>query len=135
MSEHHAASPIQHATVQETMHGSTRSHIILGYAVLGSHLAWALHLSIVYFLVGPVCYYGGVWTMHVVSVVLLVVTLGTVLASYHFWKQSRKDVMRDLEGRGGWLSFLSMFGMGSGLLFSLTIIATWVPIFFINPCA
>lgn len=110
--------------------------VAIGFAMLGSAVAWALHLSIMYFLVQPVCRLGGNWTFHTTSLVLLAVSL---LAGWTAWRIRGNEpkanaLMAEMEGQGGVLPFLSLFGIAASAVFSLAIIVQWIPVFVIGPC-
>lgn len=113
---------------------SRRLWFIVGFAVLGSPLAWALNLNIAYFLVQPVCVMGGKVTMHVATAVLLAVALASVATSIWLLARNRVSFRENVEGFDGWKAFVGLYGIASGLLFSLAIIAQWVPTFMFDAC-
>lgn len=113
---------------------SRRLWLVVGFAVLGSPIAWGLNLNINYFLVQPVCIMGGKIAMHITSAVLLAVALASVATSIWLLARNRVPFRENAEGFDGWKAFVGLYGIATGLLFSLAIIAQWVPTFMFDAC-
>jgi hypothetical protein len=114
---------------------SGRFLLVAGYAGLGSHIAWAAHFNLSYFLVQPVCQTGGVFALHAAGFVALLAALGSLLMAVRILKRHPAPWSENVEGLEGWRAFIGLFGIGSGVLFSVAIIAQWTPVFLVDACA
>lgn len=109
--------------------------LVYGISLLGPALAWALHLNVSYFLVQPVCRMGGELALHATSVVSLALVLGAVVASVRLLRRNPAPFQENVQGCDGWKAFIGLFGIATGVIFSVAIIAAWAPMFVIGPCA
>lgn len=111
-----------------------RVWLLVGFAALGSHLAWALHLNLTYFLVQPVCVMGGELLLHVSGGVSLLIVLASLGMASWLLIRNRAPFRENVEGFAGWKAFVGLFGVANGLIFGLTIIAQWWTVFALDPC-
>lgn len=109
--------------------------LVYGISLLGPALVWALHLNVSYFLVQPVCRMGGEPAFHVTSVVSLALVLGAVVVSIRLLRRNRVPFQENVQGYDGWKAFIGLYGIATGMIFGLAIIAAWAPMFVIGPCA
>jgi hypothetical protein len=103
-------------------------------AVLGGPVWWATHLGAIYWLIPRVCELGSHWPLHLVTVVLLALTVRAGLSGLQVLRAARLDgasgdptASRDVTV--GWLGLLlaSFFGA--------VIVAEWLPALFLDSCA
>lgn len=113
---------------------STRTILTVGFALLGSAVAWAIHLNLTYFLVQPVCVMGGEIALHAAGFGSLLLALAAIAVSAGLLAANPVAFDRNVEGANGWRAFVGLFGVLAGLLFSLAIITQWVPVFVIDAC-
>lgn len=100
------------------------SSFALWYAVAGGIVLWLVHLSGSAALAPYACGTGRLWTIHLASVVLLIPTIAAAWLGYRFWRNEQEPV-----------SFLGGIAAIANLANVLAIVAEWVPVFFVNPCA
>lgn len=107
--------------------------LLTGYAMLGSAVAWAIHLSVMYFLVQPVCRLGGEAWFHVVTVVALIMCIAAGIAA---WRHRPDDATFEhlFNGEGGWRSFVALFGVVASALFTYAIVYQWLPVLTTATC-
>jgi hypothetical protein len=111
-----------------------RTLVPVGIALLGPSILWALHLSVSYFLVQPVCVMGGEIALHIVSVAAVLLLLIPLILSVRMLASHGAMFRENLEGRESWLAFVGLFGVLGVLLFGIGIISQWVPMFVLDPC-
>ena len=111
-----------------------RELLAVGFAALGPPLAWGLHLNLSYFLVQPVCVMGGEMAMHAGSVGALFIALAALGTSIRMLASNPVPFRENVDGFDGWKAFVGLYGIASGLLFSLAIVTQWVPMFVIEAC-
>lgn len=108
--------------------------VVLGFAMLGAPIAWALHFNIVYFLVQPVCRLGGEALFHIAGVVALVVVVASAMVAWRAGRKYGGNFSDALEGKGDWRGFVRLYGVASAALFGYAIIYQWTPVFRMDAC-
>lgn len=112
---------------------STLGRLATGFAMLGSAIAWALHLCVMYFLVQPICRNGGEIWFHVATVAALALC---GLAAFTAWRHREPGTsMADiLDGRTSWKSFVALFGVVCAAIFAYAIVYQWIPVLTTRVC-
>lgn len=104
-------------------------------AVLGAPVLWLCHLQLSYMLVPWCCSSGKRWVLHVVSAVLLALTLGGGGLAWREYRQVGTEgpagTTDPLLGRS---RLLALVGILSSGLFALAIVAQAIPSFILDPC-
>jgi hypothetical protein len=113
---------------------STRGAALLWFGFLGSAIAWLLHLSLSYILVGYACDYGVQPLVHLPSVLMLVMTAAAGWVSWLSWGRLGRSTEEEVEGPEGRSRFMAMSGVVMAVFFGLVIIAQWIPAFIMPPC-
>lgn len=111
-----------------------RTWVVVLFAALGSHVAWALHLNLTYFLVQPVCVMGGELLLHASGVISLLIVLASLGTSCWLLVRNRATFRENVEGFDGWKAFIGLFGVANAVIFGLAIIAQWSTVFAVDPC-
>jgi len=109
------------------------ARLVTGYAILGSALAWAAHLSVMYFLVQPVCRLGGETMFHITTVVALLACLGSGIVAWRH-RGDNSSFENLFNGNGTWKSFVALFGVVAAAMFAYAIIYQWSPVLTISAC-
>jgi hypothetical protein len=108
--------------------------LLLWFGFLGGAIAWLLHLFIGYLLVGYACHFGLTFLIHIVSVVLLGVSLLSGWVSYRSWQDLGRSTEDEGEGVIGRSRWMALSGMVAGGWFAVVIVAQWIPVFMLPPC-
>ncbi len=111
----------------------------LWFGILGGPLAALTAQLLNYMLVPAVCRSHNdpavMALLHVVSLVLLAVTLGAAWIAWSALHRQGSNAEQsdagDLVGRG---HFMAQVGVGLSLLSALVVIAEWIPVFILHPC-
>lgn len=98
----------------------------LWYGVVAGIVFWAFHLTGMAAITPYICHSGNTVWFHVLTWATLVPTL---LAFWPAWIHHRRDV-----GEGG-AKFMGSVGLLVTAISSLAIIAEYVPVFMLHPCA
>lgn len=101
----------------------------IGYALFGGILAWMAHLIGQAGLNGIVCRTGQLWPMHAITVATL------LLVAHAGWVSWR--ISRDPDEAAGVQAarFLGFAGLVINAFNAVMIVAEWIPVVFIHPCA
>lgn len=117
--------------MSDTSEVTTRSvsGVRIGHALFGGILAWMVHLIGQAGLNGVVCRTGQLWPMHAITVATLLVVAH---AGWVSWR-----ISRDPTGTAGVQAarFLGFAGLVINGFNAVLIVAEWVPVVFIHPCA
>jgi hypothetical protein len=119
----------------ETAIHQPRGNTALAVAYFLPSFAALLQLEVVYLSVSHACRQGSAVPLHVESAVALLLALGGVWLG---WRARAAAGGRwDEEGAdpAARTRFLAVSSVLLGVLFVLVILATWLPIFFLDPCA
>lgn len=105
------------------------SGIRLAHALFGGILAWMAHLIGQAGLTGRVCETGQLWPMHAITAATLLVTFHALWTG---WRISRDptDTTHVQAAR-----FLGFAAVVINVFTAVLIVAEWVPVLFIHPCA
>lgn len=106
---------------------------LLVVGMLAAPVAWLLHLSVSFSLVGATCRNGSGWLHHVVAAAALAIALPGGWAAWKEWKSTPKDEESAPRGRHR-THFLAISGMVNSAFFGLIIILTWAAAFVVPPC-
>jgi len=101
--------------------------------VLLPPIGWALDQQVKYMAITYICSAFGVVLLHIVTLLTLGIVLFGGYLSWRVWQQTGKKQIKEnpTQARS---YFLAVVGMSASLLFSLVIVAQWLPSFFFNPC-
>lgn len=106
-------------------HGHERS-VSTWYAVAAGIVWWAVHIAGMAALVPYVCDSGQTMWMHLLSVVTAALTVHAMWLGWRTWRGSDADTGMPYVGA------LAVLVCLTGLV---AILAEWVPVFMIDPCA
>jgi hypothetical protein len=129
----HATSPDVQAQVPEPHNRWRRVSICA--SLFGPPVAWALQLMVVYALVPWACRHHRTYLLHVMTVVFLVMSLTSGVLAHRHWREVGGGWPTGTEGDPDTRTrFISVLGMLASALFTLVILAQWVPAFVFDPC-
>jgi hypothetical protein len=117
------------ATSPATDHAPKVSGPRLAFALFGGILAWLGHLIAVSGLNGWVCRTGQLWPMHAVTAGTLLVALGALWTGWRLHRDT--DPAPSIQAA----RFLGMAAIVINVFNVVMIVAEWVPVLFIHPCA
>lgn len=101
----------------------------IGYALFGGILAWMTHLIGQTALNGWVCRSGQLWPMHVITVGTLLATLHALWVSWTIARDGR-------DGAGVEAArFLGFTAIVINVFNAAMIVAEWLPVVLLHPCA
>jgi hypothetical protein len=108
----------------------------LWFGALGGPVAWFMQLCIVYGLAQLACYgVASPVTLHVASALCLLVALAATFTSYREHRLARGRWPTDRTGGlHSRVEFMSAFGILSGALFALVIVANWIAVILLKVC-
>lgn len=105
------------------------SGLRITYALFGGIFAWMVHLIGQSALNGYVCETGQLWPMHVITAVTLVGALHPLLVGWRISRDQRDSTNVQAARFLGWAAVvINVFN-------AVMIVAEWIPVLFINPCA
>lgn len=81
------------------------------------------------------CSVEGRWSVHLVHLIFLVVALGVATIAWRDWRATGSAFRDDEATVVGRSRFLSLAGMAAGVYSALVIIAMWIAVLFLSPCA
>jgi hypothetical protein len=102
--------------------------------VLLPPLAFLFNLEVAYALVPTACTSRNVLLVHLVHLVSLVLAAFGGITALRYWRSSGAAWPGSAGGRLSRTQFMSGLGMLMGLLFTLVILAQWIPSFILDPC-
>ena len=105
------------------------SGIRLGYALFAGILAWMVHLIGQTALNGWVCRSGQLWPMHAITVVTLLATLHVLWVSWKIARDARDAASIQAA------HFLGFAAIVINVFNATMIVAEWVPVVTLHPCA
>jgi hypothetical protein len=110
--------------------------VALWTGVLGGPVLWAVHLQTGYVISRFTCTRGHLAAVHhAVTLLMLLAAVACTLLALREWRRlGPSDSHGDEAGPLGRSRFLAGLGILSSGLFSLVIVAGWVPMFFLSPC-
>ncbi len=102
---------------------------MLWFAVIGTPLLMLLNLQLSYSLTPLACKAGSVLAMHVITAILLaLVIVAGVGCAVRLRSNWREDTVLSRPG------FMAMLGILESTLFTVVIIAQWLPHAYLSPC-
>lgn len=112
-----------------------RGKAILWAGILLPALAWAIHLNLSYALVDPACEHGWTWLFHAITIAALIVAAAGIKLALGSWERAGKEWPSAHDGSVlGRSRFMAIAGLLLGSLFSLLILAQYIPGFLLHPC-
>jgi len=122
-----------------------RENFALWIAVLGSAVIWFVQMQTSYSLVMWACSGGHRWSLHVASILFLILAAAPGWLAWKHWRASaqvvaggadpgrHRETERESSGAGR-RRFMAMLGLMLTALFILLIVAQAIPSFFFDPC-
>jgi hypothetical protein len=106
----------------------------LVFGLLAGPIVVLLNQEIIYASTMWVCGKGMAWSLHIIPVVSLIVTLGAGYTAHRDWTDLGRGI-RDKEATIAERSrFLALLGMGASATSALLILAMWLTIVIFGPC-
>lgn len=116
----------------------TRTHDVSEWALwlglLGGPLAWLVQLGVSYPLVPLSCETEWGTIFHLVTLVTALAAVGAGTVAWQSWQQLRGEDESD-DTRLGRQGFMALAGVLTSALLLATIVAQWLPVLFLSPCA
>ncbi|MDX1620990.1 MAG: hypothetical protein R3320_08365, partial [Nitriliruptorales bacterium] len=105
------------------------SGIRIAYFLFGGIFAWMAHLIGQSALTGRVCATGELWSMHAITAVTLLFTFHALFLAWRTGRAEPVSANVDAARMLGWAGVvINVFNV-------VAIVAEWVPVLFIDPCA
>jgi len=114
-----------------------RENFALWIAVLGSAVIWFVQMQTSYSLAMWACSSGRIWSLHVASILFLILAAAPGWLAWKHWRASASGRHRETERESsgaGRRRFMAMLGLMLTALFILLIVAQAIPSFFFDPC-
>jgi hypothetical protein len=114
-----------------------KGKLALWTGVLGGPVVWAIHLQAGYAISRFSCTREHLGLLHhAVTLLMLIAAVACTLLALREWKRlsGPSESHEDEAGPLGRSQFLAGLGILTSGLFSLVIVAGWVPVFFLSPC-
>ena len=102
--------------------------------MLAAPVAWLFQLQVTYLFVLYACSTGQHFTLHLVSILTLVIAAGGGFVAWRNWQQAGREWPNQDEGVIPRSRFMAVLGVLTSALFFLLILASWIPSFFLGPC-
>lgn len=102
--------------------------------ILVPAIAWALQMQASYMLVQPACMSGRNLTLHVVTVVALLLTAGVGLIAWRKWREAGRKEPDEAAGPVPRSRFMAALGLLTSAMFFLVILAQGIGSFVLHPC-
>jgi len=106
--------------------------LVLWSVVLGPPILLLANLQLAYMMVPWACVRGARWPLHLVPPVMLLLAGGVALLAWRVWRRAGEDDHG--ASAAARTRFMAMVGLLSVALFTLAIVAQWIPIFVLGPC-
>jgi hypothetical protein len=107
----------------------------LGAGLFAGPAAWAMQLQVVYALVPWACKHHRTYLLHVMTATFLLVSVAGGLLAWREWRRVGGGWPSGTEGDPDTRSrFMAVLGIFTSALFTLVILAQWVPAFVFDPC-
>lgn len=113
---------------------TTRGAFWLWAGLLTPPVAWSLQVQAAYLMVYVSCAARANFPYHLASLACLALSMAGGLLSWRNWRRAGADVPDEEGGPLARSRFLALLGVLAGLLFSVVIVAQWVPGFILPPC-
>jgi hypothetical protein len=89
--------------------------------------AWAFHVQAAYLASEYGCLGGTFAWNHVITIAAAALSIAGGATAFSEWRDAGAKLEDESEDRASWHRFIGQLGMGAGALFTLTIIAQWLP--------
>jgi hypothetical protein len=109
--------------------------LVLWLPLLWPMVAALVALEAAYALTGPACRRDARWFLHLVVLAMLASTVFMALTAWRMFREHGRVWETESEGRETRTRFLAILGILSSVTAGLILIAQWMPIFFLHPCA
>lgn len=131
------------ATAEERIashYRASRGLALLWFGFLGGALAWKLQLMANYILVPYACWHDLSITIHLASLLFLLIAFASAFAAWRSWKDTGSYPLEDDRydeeaappvGRSRWMA---MAGLIMNPFFALVILGQWIPNLILSPC-
>ena len=96
--------------------------------------AFLLNLEVAYALVPTACSSRNPLLVHLVHIACLALAVVGSITALRTWRESGATWPGGQGGRVGRTQFMSGVGLLLGVLFTLVILAQWIPSFMLSPC-
>lgn len=120
-----------HANANVATSANTRA---LWIGFLAGPLVWFARLSVGYALVPIACDAQSSLSLHIVSLLAVILILGGIALSWRNWRKSGAATASTIDGGRGPGSFLALGGLALGGIFLLVTLLEWSSVFVLNPC-
>jgi xanthine/uracil permease len=111
-----------------------RELIVMFAAFVLPPLAFLLNLQLSYTLVLWACATGHVFVLHLISMGTLLLAASGGLIAWRDWQRSGRGWPDERAGSAPRGRFVSVIGILMSVLFSLVILAQWIPNLVLSPC-
>ena len=103
--------------------------------IFAGPLIWALQMQVGYVLVQGACASGSNLTLHVVTVVALILVAGGAFISWRNWRQAGQQQPSGKDGGPRARSnFMAVLGLSMNAMFFIAILAQGIASFVLHPC-
>jgi hypothetical protein len=107
---------------------------VLWTGLLLAPLAFLLNLEVAYAFVTASCDQGDQHLIHLTHLACLLLSLGGTWAAWRAWQAEGAEWPGQGGGPIGRTRFMAGLGLLTGAMFTLVILAQWVPGFLLSPC-
>ncbi len=111
-----------------------RGQFWLWFSFLLPPIVWITQLQTVYLLTEYACGSGNFSSIHIVSIVSLVLSIFGFLVSWRNWMKTGGEWKSEGAGGVSRSRFMAILGVLTGALFTLVIFAQWLPTILGVPC-
>lgn len=106
--------------------------LVLWSVVLGPPILLLANLQLAYMMVPWACVRGVRWPLHIVPPVMLLLAAGVAMLAWRVWRRAGEDDHG--ASPAARTRFMATVGLLGVALFTLAILAQWIPIFVLGPC-
>jgi hypothetical protein len=115
---------------EEGGEGNAIKHLLLWVGAVAAPIAWSIQFLIIYALVPHACKVGANKSLHITSVIFILI--GVVAGILSWWNLGQKEHSFEEERES--IIFMGRLGIMTSALFTLIMLAQVIPTFFIDPC-
>lgn len=134
MTEPSSTSAVSERADDEQRLRSERSRLRLWLGLLVPGAVFLLALSAEYALVPEACARNDTTLLHVIALVSLIVALAGGGLAWREWSALGRGWPGEEPGPVARSRFMAVLGMMTSAMFSLVIVAQWMPMLILNPC-
>jgi hypothetical protein len=111
-----------------------RGLLALWAGILLPPFAWFLDQQLSYLLVPWACVSGRQFILHLVTLTMLLLVVGSGFTAWHSWQRARHGGPDGAGGVEARSRFMAVGGLLSSIMFFLVIVAQGIPSFILNAC-